>query len=63
MSQLQDSRYCPHCEKKTLAIARGANHTLHLLLTIFTCTFWGWIWLILVLVGSSYRCTKCGTTV
>lgn len=63
MSQLQDSRYCPHCEKRTMATAKGVNHVLHLLLTFLTCTFWGWVWLVLACMGGSYRCTKCGTPV
>lgn len=46
-----------------MATAKGVNHVLHLLLTFLTCTFWGWVWLVLACMGGSYRCTKCGTPV
>ena len=64
MSQKQDSRYCPHCQKQVLAIGTKANHVLHLLLSIFTCGLWLWIWpLVAAGTAGNYRCTSCGTRV
>ncbi len=60
----QSSAYCPHCETRVLATAPTPNHVLHLLLTIFSCGLWLWIWP-LVMAGSigGYRCVKCGSKV
>jgi hypothetical protein len=64
MSQKQASRYCAHCEARTLATAQKPNHLLHFVLSLFTCGLWLFIWP-LVVVGSigGYRCVKCGTRV
>jgi hypothetical protein len=64
MSQKQTSRYCTHCETRTLATGNKPNHLLHFVLSFFTCGFWLFVWL-LVAVSSvgGYRCVKCGTRV
>lgn len=38
-------------------VVRGqrVNHTLHLILTLVTCSLWGIVWLILVLTGGEKR--------
>lgn len=63
MSQKTDSRYCPHCQKQTLALASAPNHVLHLILTLATVGLWAFVWIALALVGSPYRCSKCGVRV
>jgi hypothetical protein len=64
MGQKQDSRYCPHCQTRNLAIGRTPNHVLHLLLSICTAGLWLIVWL-LVCAGmiGGYRCARCGTSV
>lgn len=64
MSQKQDSRFCAHCQKQTMAIGNKPNHLLHLILSVMTAGVWAFVWL-LVAVGSmgGYRCTQCGAKV
>ena len=64
MSQKQDSRFCAHCAKQTMAIGNKPNHLLHLALSVVTVGVWVIVWA-LVLVGSigGYRCTQCGAKV
>lgn len=64
MSQKQKSGYCPHCDRRMLAIGNKPNHLLHFFLTLFTLGLWLLVWL-LVTIGSvgGYRCTHCGTSV
>lgn len=38
-----------------LVIGRRVNHTLHLILSLITCSFWGTIWIALVLFGGERR--------
>ena len=63
MSERSDRRYCAECRRHVLATSHKPNHTLHLLLTIFTCSLWGIVWLCIALVGSPYRCSRCGERV
>jgi len=60
----QTSGYCPHCERKVLATAPTPNHVLHLLMTIFTCGCWLFVWpIVMAACMGGYRCVKCGTKV
>lgn len=54
------SRYCRKCQRQTAAIRSGANHVLHLLLTVFTAGLWLPVW-ILSSLGGSWRCQTCGS--
>lgn len=64
MSQKQASRYCPHCDRRVLALGTKANHVLHLLLSLVSCGLWLPVWLIVAAATSgNYRCARCGTGV
>lgn len=64
MGQKQSGRFCPHCQKNTMAIGNTPNHLLHFILSIFTLGLWVFVW-ILVTIGmiGGYRCSQCGTKV
>ena len=64
MGQKQTGRFCPHCQKKTMAIGNTPSHLLHLILSIFTFGLWIPVW-ILISIGKigGYRCSQCGTRV
>lgn len=55
--------YCPRCKTVVLGQRDGANHILHLLLTIFTGGLWLIPWLIIHLINSDkpFRCPYCGS--
>jgi len=56
--------YCVTCGKQTLhKEAEQVNHTLHAILSIFTCCLWGIPWIILS-IAVAYKepvCAVCGT--
>jgi hypothetical protein len=54
--------YCPKCKESVPASINGANHVLHLLLSLVTLGAWIPVWIVLAVLSSSYRCTKCGAT-
>ena len=60
----QASAICAHCGP-VLGQKNTVNHVLHAILTLFTCTIWGLVLLILVLVNLAepYLCTRCGQPV
>jgi DNA-directed RNA polymerase subunit RPC12/RpoP len=64
MSVHEPRGFCKTCGEKVLIRRQGANHILHLLLTVLTLGVWGWVWLFVALgkVGG-WRCTRCGRRV
>ncbi len=60
VSKLQ--RYCTDCEQHVLGEKNSPNHVLHLLLTLVTVGFWGFIWVFTMVVDAftPYRCPQCG---
>lgn len=65
MPQTSASRYCHHCQDRTLAIKNTPNHVLHLILSVCTAGVWLLVWggLMLFNLASPYRCNRCGTAV
>jgi hypothetical protein len=53
-------RFCPVCNGYVAAVSNGPNHVLHLLITLLLCGFWLPVWILLAL-GATYNCQKCGT--
>jgi hypothetical protein len=53
--------YCGRCKEPVLVRRRGANHILHLLLTICTAGLWLIVWLGVGIRFGGWRCTRCGT--
>lgn len=60
---LEEQGYCESCRRNTLVRGRGVNHVLHLLLSLFCCGVWVWVWAILCIMPIEWRCTKCGDRV
>ena len=52
-------RYCPHC-KSSGPSTGGANHILHLLISLCTLGFWVPIWIACALFPA-YHCNRCGS--
>jgi hypothetical protein len=36
------------------------NHLIHAIVTLFTCGFWVFVWIVASLRHSPWRCTFCG---
>ena len=64
MGFTESSRYCPNCKRKVLVRQETPNHTVHVLLTLFSCGLWGFVWLLITLMalGNPWRCTICGSS-
>lgn len=55
--------YCVTCQRQTLhRQAESVNHILHLLITLFTCGLWLFIWALLEMGARSspWVCSFCG---
>lgn len=55
--------FCKNCDDFNLAVQKGTNHILHLLLSIITGGLWLAVWIIISLNSSESRCVKCGSIV
>lgn len=55
-------RHCKVCKRQTKHSKQGTNHILHLLITLFTCGAWVFVWGFLLLcdVLTPYHCEECG---
>ena len=66
MAQQHKQAFCHHCGELTLHVADvySVPHVVHLLLTLLTCLFWLWIWLLHIAINSFSRppflCSRCG---
>lgn len=58
MGMLQKRKWCKECDRYVLATAQGANHILHLLLSLISFGLWLPIWFLCCLVR--FRCPQCG---
>ena len=56
-------RFCDHCGEYVLAVRKGTNHILHLLLTIVTGGIWIIVWILVSIKMGGWRCSKCGSPV
>lgn len=52
--------HCKICGEKTAHEVTGANHILHLLLTVITFGMWFPIWMLLMFTSNA-RCRECGS--
>ncbi len=53
-------QYCPTCAKTVAAEGPGVNHLLHLLISLFCCALWPFVW-ITIATNQTYNCRTCGT--
>jgi len=63
--EVQSSGICPGCGERRLVTRKGANHVLHLILTVLTFGLWAVIWFIVAAAAEygKWRCQVCGTQV
>ncbi len=59
----QSQRFCDHCDEYVLAVRKGTNHILHLLLSIITGGIWIIVWILVSVKMGGWRCSKCGSPV
>jgi len=59
----QTQRFCDHCNEYVLAVRKGTNHILHLLLSIITGGIWIIVWIPVSMKMGGWRCSKCGSPV
>lgn len=59
----QSQRFCDHCNEYVLAVRKGTNHILHLLLSIITGGVWIIVWILVSVKMGGWRCSKCGSPV
>lgn len=59
----QSTKMCRTCGKHTVVQRPGANHVLHLLLTILTAGLWLVIWVLSAVRIGGWRCSQCGRRV
>ncbi len=52
--------YCEFCETNVLVVRQGTNHTLHILLSLFTFGIWLFIWAAAAINKRDWRCAQCG---
>lgn len=64
MSVKQRSYFCPNCQQQRLFTQQqGVNHILHLLIMLFSCGLWAFVWGILILSNNPrFHCSQCGAT-
>ncbi|MEQ1642153.1 MAG: hypothetical protein ABL959_01760 [Pyrinomonadaceae bacterium] len=62
MAIQQSSFYCPVCQQQRLFTRQeSVNHILHLLVTLFSCGLWAFVWIILTLSHNPrFHCSQCG---
>jgi hypothetical protein len=62
MAIQQSSFFCPVCQQQRLFTSqKGVNHILHLLVTLFSCGLWAFVWFILTVSDTPrFHCSQCG---
>jgi hypothetical protein len=59
----ESSGFCPACQRQVLVRKETPSNTFHLLMCVFTCGLWVFVWIGASLLNLfvKYRCTNCGT--
>lgn len=52
--------WCEKCHRQVMLRRPGANHVLHLILTLVTCGIWSIVWILSSVRIGGWRCTICG---
>jgi hypothetical protein len=63
MSQISQS-FCSHCGKYVPVSKNTPNHTLHFLVSLFSCGLWVIPWVLISAFNGSakWRCNHCGSS-
>ena len=58
----QASFYCLQCRQQRLFTRQGANHILHLIVSLFLCGLWIPVWILIAIAdgNKAYFCSQCG---
>ena len=60
-AQEESQQFCSQCQRYVLARRPGTNHVFHLLMCVFTCGLWVFIWfLAFATKAGGWRCSNCG---
>ena len=62
MAIQQASFFCPVCQQQRLFTRQeSVNHILHLLVTLFSCGLWAFVWFIITVSHNPrFHCSQCG---
>jgi len=61
MSIQQASYYCPVCQQPRLFTRQEMNHVPHLLVTLFSCGLYFFVWLLIYATyNAKFHCSQCG---
>ncbi len=60
MGYQEATGFCKNCKRQVRIQRRGANHILHLLLTIITAGLWIIVWILASIKIGGWRCSQCG---
>lgn len=65
-SLIEDSGYCPYCEKQVVIHRKATSHLFHLFMTLITGGLWLFVWIICGIDNvyfGDWRCAHCGLKV
>ncbi len=62
MATQYSSVWCKRCGQYRQGVRQGANHVLHLLLSVLTLGWWIPVWILICICGTTagWRCSQCG---
>ncbi len=63
MSDEKTSKFCATCNRQSLAVRKGTNHILHLLISCVTFGLWIPVWVLTSIKIGGWRCNVCGMKV
>lgn len=62
----RQSIYCDICRRDKLHERQELNHVFHLLMSVFCCAFWPFVWFTLIAQNDWFEpwlCNECGNAV
>jgi len=60
MAEQKTSGFCKNCNEQVVMFRKGANHILHLILSIITGGLWIIVWIGSAIKVGGWRCINCG---
>ncbi len=60
MGEDRTRKFCKDCDQNVLAVRKGTNHILHLILSLVTIGFWIPVWIVCAIKIGGYKCPTCG---
>jgi hypothetical protein len=61
----ESAGFCPYCNRQVLIRKETPRNTFHLLMCIFTCGLWVFVWICANFLNlfAKYRCSVCGSQI